>query len=209
MRNGYKSNRHGRLVAVALIVVLASGCAQTRSWMDSMRGGPSRASDAVILGAPAAETYLDELYKLASGDPATQAEIFADAEARSTLTPDPQSKLRFALVLATPGHPESDPALAQSQLREILARPELMTPTEISLATIHLRSTERLMMLEAETQRQRASSTRAARTEQQAINQRLASVEAENRQLRRELTEAEDKLEAITSIERSIRAQDP
>ena len=60
----------------------------------------------------------------------------------------------------------------------------------------------------AEARRLRASSSRAARTEEQAITQRLASVEAENRQLRRELQEAETKLEAITSIERSIREQD-
>jgi hypothetical protein len=33
-------------------------------------------------------------------------------------------------------------------------------------------------------------------------------VEAENRRLRDELDDAEDKLEAITSIERSIREQD-
>jgi hypothetical protein len=196
-------------VATTAIALLAGGCVQTQSWMDGIRGGESRSNDPVILGAPDADHYLNELYDLAAGDPATQAEIFADAESESTLTPGPQSNLRFALVLATPGHPESDPAQAQSLLREILARPELLTPAEISLATIHLKSAERLMVLEAETQRQRASSTLAARTEQQAVNERLATVEAENRQLRRELSEAEEKLEAITSIEQSIRAQDP
>ena len=45
-------------------------------------------------------------------------------------------------------------------------------------------------------------------TKEAAVNQRLANVEAENRRLRRELEDAEDKLEAITSIERSIRQQD-
>jgi len=40
------------------------------------------------------------------------------------------------------------------------------------------------------------------------IAQRVARVEAENRQLREELADAEQKLEAITSIERSIRAQE-
>ena len=196
--------------ATVLLAMLAmAGCAQTQSWMDSVRGSSRSASDeAVILGAPDADEYLDELYDLAAGDPATQAEIYADAESAATLTPDPQSTLRFALALATPGHPEADPARAQSMLREILARPELLTPAEISLATIHLKSSERLMMLSAESERLRASSSRAARTEQQATNQRLATVEAENRQLRRQLDEAEQKLEAITSIEQSIRAQD-
>jgi hypothetical protein len=35
----------------------------------------------------------------------------------------------------------------------------------------------------------------------------MADIEAENRRLRESLTEAEAKLEAITSIERSIREQ--
>ena len=39
------------------------------------------------------------------------------------------------------------------------------------------------------------------------MSQRIGTVESENRRLRRQLQEAEDKLEAITSIERSIREQ--
>ncbi len=199
-----------KVIVTCVAALAVGGCAQTQSWMDSVRGSSRDASgETVILGAPDADEYLSELYDLAAGDPATQAEIYADAESSATLTPDPQSTLRYALVLATPGHPESDPSQAQSMLREILARPELLTPSEISLATIHLKSSERLTMLSAESERLRASSSRAARTEQQAMNQRLSTVEAENRQLRRQLEEAENKLEAITTIEQSIRAQDP
>jgi len=160
------------------------------------------------LGAPDADQYLGELYNLAAGDPATQAEIFADAESGAKLTPGPQTNLRFALVLATAGHPESDPQQAATMLREILAQPALLTPAEVSLATIHLKSAEELIVLGAETRRLRATSSRVARTQEEATNQRLATVEAENRRLRRELADAEDKLEAITSIERDIRAQE-
>ena len=53
------------------------------------------------------------------------------------------------------------------------------------------------------------ASSRAARTEERALSQRLANAEAENERLRRELAEAEQKLDAITSIERSIRAAAP
>ena len=93
-------------------------------------------------------------------------------------------------------------------LRELMAEPTLMTPAEIALATIYLKSTEELILLNSETRRLRASSDRAQRTEAAAINQRLTTVEAENRRLRQALEEAEDKLEAITSIERSIRQQE-
>ena len=144
-----------------------------------------------------------------SGDPAKQAEIYADARSASTLTPSPQTNLRYALVLATPGHSESDPEQAQTMLRELLAQTELMTPEETSLATIFLRSVEQQIVTDSEAQRLRASTSRAAQTREEAINQRIATVEEENRRLKRELKDAQDKLDAITSIERSIREQEP
>jgi hypothetical protein len=198
-----------RLIAATLIAVMLTGCSQTKGWMDSVRGTESPASHELVdPGASAADDYLSELSELSSDDPAAQAEIFADSKAAAQLTPNSSTKLRYALVLGTPGHPESDPQAAQSMLRELMAQPALMTPAEIALATIYLKSTEELILLNSETRRLRASTDRAQRTEAAAINQRLTTVEAENRRLRQALEEAEDKLEAITSIERSIRQQD-
>jgi uncharacterized protein YlxW (UPF0749 family) len=93
-------------------------------------------------------------------------------------------------------------------LREVLAQRELLTPAEISLAAIHLNNVKRFIVANSEARRLRESTSQAARTEEQAISQRLARVEAENRRLRNELEDAEAKLEAITSIERSIREQE-
>ncbi len=194
------------MAVIAVIVATMAGCTQTTDWLKGRR--TAKADDPIILGAPEADVYLNELSELASGDPATQAEIFADADATATLTPGPNTQLRLALVLATPGHPGSNPEQAERLLREVLTQTELLTAGEIALATIHLNSVESLIVANAEARRLRASTSRAARTEEQAISQRLASVEAENRQLRRDLEDAEAKLEAITSIERSIREQD-
>jgi hypothetical protein len=198
-----------RLVAATVIAMMLSGCSQTKGWLNSVRGDDVAAADEqVIPGAPVADQYLAELSGLSSNDPALQAEIFADAQAAAQLTPNPSTTLRYALVLATPGHPGSDPQQAQSLLRELITQTPLMTPAEVALATIYLNSTEQLILLGSEARRLRASTDRAQRTEDAAINQRLATVEAENRRLRRDLEEAEDKLEAITSIERDIRLQD-
>ena len=205
---GARPGARSMLVVAMLLSTLLSGCSQTKGWLDSVRGNEPPADEEIILGAPEADEYLKELRDLTSGDPALQAEIFADSQAASQLTPNPSTNLRFALVLATPGHPETDPQLAQNMLRELLTQTELMTQSEISLATIYLKSTEELMVLSSEARRLRASSDRTQRTEEAAINQRLATVEAENRRLRRELADAENKLEAITSIERSIRDQE-
>jgi hypothetical protein len=206
MHNSGLTARH--IAATALTVVLLAGCAQTRDFLTGSSRSETPDSDVGILGSPEAEQYLVELQRLAAGDPATQAEIFADAQSGSQLTPDSQTNLRFALVLATPGHSEFDPDLAASMLREVLARTELLTQAEIALATIHLKSAEQIVVAQAEVQRLRDATSRAAQNRENATNQRLASVEAENRRLRRELAEAEQKLEAITSIERSIREQE-
>jgi hypothetical protein len=202
-------NWTARMATTALVVSAVSGCAATSkatAWLKGERTADTR--NPVILGAPAADAYLKELSDLAAGDLATQAEIYADAAAAAQLTPGLNTELRLALVLATPGHSESDPKRAQSMLREVLTQIQLLTPAEISLAQIYLNNVERLIVANNEARRLRESSSRAARTEQQALSQRLNSVEAENRRLRDELEDAEQKLEAITTIERSIRQQE-
>jgi hypothetical protein len=144
------------------------------------------------------DSYLDELHELATSDVPTQTEIFANAESAATLIPETFTTLTFALALATPGHVGFDPERAQGLLSELLAKSELMTETEISLVTIYLKSVEELIALRTK-----------ARSTQTTVDQRLATAWADNDRLKRELEEAEDKLDAITSIERSIREQDP
>ena len=198
-----------RTSAAIVIAVVVSGCSQVTAWLDTGSGSDSIAPEEPAISAtPTAEDYLLELAVLSSGDPALQAEIFSDSEVAAQLTPNPSTMLRFALVLATPGHAESDPRQAQSLLRELMNRQALMTPAEVALATIYLDSAEELILLNSQARQARATSDRAQRTEEAAVNQRLATVEAENRRLQEDLEEAESKLEAITSIEQSIRQQD-
>ena len=208
MHSKLEISKTGRMAMTIVIVTLLGGCTQTKSLVSSM-GRPSTPSDdAVILGAPDAEHYLSELYELSSGDSKLQAEIFADARSGATLTPGPQTKLRYALALATPGHPGFNPELAQSVLRDVLTQQAILTPAETTLATIHLNSMQQLNALSSDARRAIASSSLAATTEEAAILQRLATAESENQRLRSELADAEEKLDAITSIERSIREQD-
>ena len=206
MANSNLTLRLRAFAMTALVTAALSGCGQTGDWIKGRI--TSSTDEGEILGAPEIEIYIAELGRIAGGDPAAQAEIFADASTAAQLTPSPSTNLRFGLVLAMPGHPESNPEQAQSILREVLTQTILLTPAEISLATIHLNSVERQIIANSEARRLRASTSRAAQTQEQALGQRLATVEAENRQLRRDLEEAEQKLEAITSIERSIREQE-
>lgn len=194
---------------MALVVVsLLGACAQTKHMVASMGRSSTPSDDAVVLGAPEAEEYLSELYDLSYGNPRAQQDIFEDAQSEAMLTPGPQTNLRYGMVLATPGHAGFNPEMAQNMLRDVLQQESILTPAEISLATIHLKSVERQIALSSEARRALASSSRAATSEEEANRQQMATVEAENRRLREELADAEEKLDAITSIERSIREQD-
>lgn len=206
MLNKEKTTGIRQLALMALVISLLAGCSQTKSFFT---GKPeSSFEDEDIIGSPGIEMYLDDMQKLASGDPAAQAEIIADSEASSQLTPGPQTNLRYALVLATPGHPASDSPRASSMLRDILAAPQLLTEGEIALASISLKWTDQLSAAESEVMQTRASLARSAQSQMSASSQRMATLEAENRRLSLQLREAEEKLEAITSIERSIREQE-
>jgi hypothetical protein len=212
MLKRYMTSRFAQIVTMALIVSTASGCAATSKATNWLTGkSPPENEDYVVLGAPSADEYLTELNDLVAGDPDKQADILADASSAAKLTPGPSTKLRLGLVLATPGHAGSDPARAQSVLSEVLAQTELMTTAEIAFATIALNNVESQIGVSssaASAARLQESTSQAARNEEQAISQRLATSEAENRRLRAELAEAEQKLDAITSIERSIRDQE-
>ena len=197
--------KFSRNVSAALVLLACTaGCTHVNDWLRGERGTQEQTYG--IDGSDLAP-YIGEMSQLASGDPATQAEIYADAAAAARLTPNTSSRLRFALVLATPGHSGADPELAQNILRELLSQTELLTPVERSLATIHLREVEERLTLNAEARRLWLASVREDNIEDAAVAQRMASIESENRQLRQSLAEAEEKLNAITSIERSIREQ--
>ena len=194
-------------IALALsLVVMLSACGQTSDWIKDRVSSSSE--DPQLLGAQEIDTFINELGQIASGDPAAQAEIYADAASAAQLTPSPATNLRLGLVLAIPGHPESDPERAQSILREVMTQTLLLTPGELALATIHLNSVERQIVANIELNRLRTSTSRAAQSQEQANKRRLTAIETENQRLRNDLAEAAQKLEAITSIERSIREQE-
>ena len=196
-------------MAFATLAVLAA-CETSDNWLKRWTDSDR---EAVILGAPGAHEYLHEIYRLATGDAAAQADIFANAKSAAERTPGTSTQLRYALLLATPGHADHSDIQAQTLLRQLLSEPDLMTPAENALATIHLQEVEERLALVAETNRLREEiaqlqlQQQSNPTEEAALARRVANVEAENRRLRRSLADAEAKLEALSEIERSLREQ--
>jgi hypothetical protein len=152
--------------------------------------------------------YLETMQALVEGDAVLQAEVFDSADEAAALAPTTTNRLRFALALATPGHAGADPLQAQRRLAELLAAGDTLLPEERILATIHLQEVEERLILDtAARQQSQTSAAEIARLDADRA-ERLAAAQAENQRLRDELADAQEKLEAITSIERSIRERD-
>lgn len=153
--------------------------------------------------------HLEVLQRLLAGRPAEQAEIVAAARRDFEEAPTPSRQLRYALVLATPGHASTDAVEGERLLRELTAMPESLVPAERSLARLELSQLERQSLLAAENRRLQAEVDRAQRERNTTASRRLQAELDENARLRRELDDAQKKLDAIADIERSITERKP
>lgn len=176
--------------------LLLAGCASLGS-----REPPPR----TIVAPPASsvEPYLDLMRTLAIGDPARQSDAFYEVEKNYTQAPTTMNTLRYALALAIPGHPAFNPTQGKTLLEQLLARPELLSGGEFSLANIMLNDVD--AWLKMQTENRRLTATVDERTRAQANSERRAQTQAEETaRLRKELDAAQQKLDAIKDIERSI-----
>ena len=155
-----------------------------------------------------APAYLDIMQNLSTPDPARQADLFYEVEREYTRAPTTASTLRYAVALVTPGHPASSPNEGKRLLETLLATPERMTQDERTLAVVLLHETNVRLKLEAENRRLLATLDDRSRTQANSDKRIQAQIE-ENARLRRALAEAQQKLDAIKEIERSIIERSP
>jgi N-acetylmuramoyl-L-alanine amidase len=168
------------------------------------RDRPVPVNTATSADADAARQYLGALAELLESTPARQAEILDAARANAENAPTTMHRLRYALILATPGHGGADPVAARRQLSELLARPELLLPAERSLAALALRDVDDRLVLIAENRRLLQEAAARDKDRTATVNRRLQAEIEENARLRRALDEAQKKLDAVTQLERSI-----
>lgn len=152
--------------------------------------------------------YLEIMRQLVDGDPVMQAETFRDIARAAAAAPTTTNRLKLALALATPGHPGADPSEAQRMLSDLLAAGAALLPEERMLVAVHLKEVEQRLILDAEAEQLRAAAVQAREEQDDESGRRLEAALAENAQLRRQLEEAHQKLDAITNIERSIRERE-
>jgi len=195
-------------VAMLLAIASLAGCA-TVDPERSRVAEPVAVPDRNQLQAQSLVFFLELLHRLAKAGPAEQSEILANIRRDYQTTPTPSSELRYALAVATPGHPSTDAGLAQKLLRQLLSAPETMTPVEHAAAFLELQKIDRQLALAADNRRLQNDSDRADRERIAALNRRLAAESEESARLRKALEEAQAKLAAIATIERQTIVRQP
>ena len=192
--------RHERLVAFVVLASLVAGCKSVDDWSGLKRKKETTPVAQTDDGQIVAE-YLATLDRLGRGGAAEQAEIVSATRGAYLADPSTQKRLRYAFVLAVPGHPASDPAGARALLGEALATPETMLPSERALADLMVRDLDARLALTHENETLRSGTTSQDDNRIADLNRRLQAETAEKDRLRRELERAEAKLEAIAKLE--------
>jgi len=190
-------------VIVAILACL-SGCADLLPRKETSPPVPAPIIDRQAASATLITGYLENLQRLVQSAPAQQAEMAAAAQREYDLAPTPSHQLRLALVLATPNHSATDLPRAQRLLRELMAAPAALLPAERALAFLEQQRVDAQLALEAENKRLQGTVVRNDKDRNAAASKRLQAEIDENARLRKELEEAQSKLDAISDIEKSL-----
>ncbi len=193
----------GRLALVGCLAALAS-CGQFGASLKTPREQPGSAVSRPAADAEAVRSYVAALGELQSASPAAQAEIFQAARVAAESAPTTLNKLNYALMLALPGHAGADPVAARRHLSDLVARPELLLPSERALAAVLLAEVDERLVLAAENRRLQQDAAGRDKDRNAALAKRLQAEQDENARLRRTLEEAQKKLDAVTQVEQSI-----
>ena len=149
------------------------------------------------------ESFAQLMRELAQSDAAGRSALYQKHSNAYIDQPSPANRLRFAMVVSTPAHHATDPIEARRILTDLIAKPRHLTDAELDIAVFYLRDLEDRLSLESEI---RELSKQIAELEPAKTNNdaQLRAALAENQRLQTELDAANAKLEALTSIERSI-----
>jgi hypothetical protein len=160
--------------------------------------------------APAATNlspYLDLIDEIAAADAQHETALLGELQSELAQAPTSRAALRYALALGAAGHAASDPVEARQRLQGLLAVPGELEPAERQLAAAMLREFDARITLYAQLARQREEAEARLAVATESHSRAVQSASAETSRLRRELAQAERKLQAITEMERELLEQ--
>ncbi len=198
--------RAATLLWLAALPLLLAACAASGPPRPDASGAqtaapqPDRDAAMALVLADTIQT----VQRLAQAGAAEQAELLASARTAAERAPLGSAQLRYALMLALPGPAARDAEHARSLMRPLAAQQEGLTPVERALLLVQLAHLDREFGLRGDNQRLQSEVQRSEQQRQAVANQRLQTEIAENAKLRKQLEDAQAKLDAIAQIEQSL-----
>ncbi len=200
------TRRTATVIGLLPALLVLAACAD----FESRRTASSQPAPAASNPAPTSlAPYLEAIANMAPGDPARQQAELTSALAAAQQSRSSTDTLRYALVLGCAGHKDSNPVEAKRLLADLLAGPNDLNSQERELANAYLREFDARVALYAELARQREESEQKLKSNDSSAAKRADALAAENARLKKQLTEAERKLEAVAEMERSLQEQAP
>ncbi len=186
----------GFVAIVGMVVLFLCGC-------EALLPRAAPPTPQVVRAESEVQSHIDFMAAMTTAGPARQAEMVEETQRSYELAPTTFNSLKLAGALGLAGHPGSDPARSAEILRTLLASPEKLTPGERAFVTTLLDLVDAQLELAAENRRLLATFDESTRAQVNSERRALAQAE-ENTRLRKALQEAQQKLDAITDIERTI-----
>jgi hypothetical protein len=190
-------------LATLAAAALVSGCRTA----ERAAGPAPESPPAPSFGLPPA-SYLQALDGMAAGDPARQQATLHAARSDWQQAPTPSNTLRYALVLGTPGHDDSNPVEASRLLNTLLAAPEQLSTDELRLGSAFQREFTARVSQYADLARARLEAEARLRAAEAESEARVNAVAADLARVRRERDTIQQKLDAIADIEKTLMERD-
>jgi len=205
-RSGHTRGERVRSGAVLVLALALCGCtSMTPRPLPPPQRNENVEEDRDDAAAVLMGSTFQTMQHLSQAPAAEQAELLTAARSGYERSPQGGAQLRYALLLATPGHPGRDAPQAQKLLRQLVAQPETLVPLERAVALVELAQLDRELGLKADNDRMQTDAQRSDRERVAAAAQRRLQVEMdENAKLRKQLEDAQAKLDAIANIERNL-----
>ncbi len=184
-------------------MTLLAACQATSDRPSAAEASPPPATSGEPAGA-----YLEALDRMAAGDPAPQQATLLAARSAWQEAPTPGNTLRYALVLGTPGHGDSNPLEASRLLASLLSAPDQLSPDELRLARAFQREFTTRVSQYADLARTRLEAEAQLRTKEAETQDRVNALSADLARMRRERDAIQEKLDAIADIEKTLMERD-
>ncbi|MEL6869612.1 MAG: hypothetical protein AAFO81_07420 [Pseudomonadota bacterium] len=197
------ASRHSRTFALGVVAMtVLAGCSSLSKVMDRRQLATNQE---LSVDTSPVSVYLADIETLLGNDESARDRTWRELQLDYERAPTTTNQLRLALAKATPGHPQTDLADADAMLTSLLLEPERLQADEQLLANVHLGLLRSRINAESVARQAGSSETRNNERELAAVRSQLQLLQQDNQRLRNSLEDTEEKLRAITLIERSIR----